>query len=96
MRVEFVRRQGGPERLESDVELSFEGESPLAGVRLVGFSIWRGADGRRYVTFPARVYGAGDERRFFDYLRPVEGDPESSRRVKAWILREYEAQTSAA
>ena len=73
MRVEFVRRDGGPERLESDAELSFEGDGPLAGVKLVGFSIWRGADGQLFVTLPARVYGAGDERRFFDLLRPVEG-----------------------
>ena len=76
MRVEFVRKQGGPERLEADAELVFDVDGPLRGMKLVGFSIWRAGDGSRYVVFPSRAYGAGDERRFFDYLRSVEGAAE--------------------
>jgi hypothetical protein len=26
-----------------------------------------------YVTFPSRAFGAGSERRYFDYLRSVDG-----------------------
>ena len=96
MRVEFVHRQGGPQRLEADAELVFDEDGPLQGMKLVGFSIWKGADGLRYVTFPSRSYGAGDERRFFDHLRSVEAAAEPVRRVKDWILRQYEQHSRAA
>jgi hypothetical protein len=41
------------------------------------------------VTFPSRAFGTGSERRFFDYLRAVDGTAEPIKRVKAWILDEY-------
>jgi hypothetical protein len=88
MRVQFVTRDNGPERLLSEAEVVF-GDGPLAGTKLVGFSVWRGQDGEAFVTFPARSFGAGGERRFFDLLRAVDADGETIKRVRTWILEEY-------
>jgi len=97
MRVTFVERETAPERLVCEAEVVFESESgPLAGMKLVGFSLWRSPEGEVYVTFPSRAFGAGSERRFFDYLRSVEGTPADAKRVKAWILEEFEASRRAA
>jgi hypothetical protein len=96
MRVQFVQRESGPERLVCEAELIFDDEGPLAGMKLVGFSLWRGADGEVHVTFPARAFGAGNDRKFFDYLRAVDGTLVDARRVKAWILEEYRASSRAA
>jgi hypothetical protein len=88
MQVQFVARENGPERLVTEAEIHFE-EGPLSGAKLVGFSLWRSAEGEVYVTFPSRAFGAGAERRFFDYLRAVNGSGETVKTVKAWILDEY-------
>lgn len=91
MRVVFVEREHGPERLVCEAEVVFE-EGPLAGMKLVGFSLWRSPEGEVYVTFPSRAFGAGNERRFFDYLRSVEGLAADGRRVKEWILGSFKAR----
>jgi hypothetical protein len=97
MRVNFVVRESAPERLVCEAELLFETEAgPLAGMKLVGFSLWRSPDGEVYVTFPSRASGAGNERRFFDYLRSAEGNGADARRVKGWILDEFRAQREVA
>jgi len=97
MRVVFVERTGGPERLVCEAEIVFEAEAgPLAGMRLVGFSLWRSAEGEVFVSVPARPYDVGGERRFFDLLRPVEGQPSNAKRAKAWILEQYQAAAEAA
>jgi hypothetical protein len=95
MQVHFVARENGPERLVTEAEIHFQ-EGPLAGCKLVGFCLWRSADGDPYVTFPSRAFGAGAERRYFDYLRAVEADGETVKRVKAWILDAYTKVTAAA
>lgn len=95
MQVQFMARENGPERLVTEAEIHFE-EGPLGGTKLVGFCLWRGADGEVYVTFPSRAFGAGAERRFFDYLRAVDGTAEALKRVKAWILDEYRKGAQAA
>jgi hypothetical protein len=69
---------------------------PLAGMKLVGFSLWRGPDGEVYVTFPSRAFGAGSERRYFDFLRAADGGSADPKRVKAWIVEEYRASPRAA
>jgi hypothetical protein len=90
MRVVFVERDSAPERLVCEAEVVFEAEAgPLAGMKLVGFSLWRSPEGEVYVTFPSRAFGAGNERRFFDFLRSVEGTAADSKRVKAWILEQF-------
>ena len=95
MRVEFVEHQNGPERLVCDAEIVFEDEGPLGGMKLVGFGLWRGAEGSVYVTFPSRAFGSGTERKFFDYLRTQQGGVEGARRVKDWILGAYHARAAA-
>jgi hypothetical protein len=96
MRVVFVERDSAPERLVCEAEVVFEGEAgPLAGMKLVGFSLWRSPEGEVYVTFPSRAFGAGNERRFFDFLRSVEGTSADSKRVKAWILEQYRSSREA-
>ena len=95
MRVQFVGRENGPERLVCEAEVVFD-EEPLTGMKLIGFSLWRSPEGEVYVTFPARSFGVGNERRYFDYLRSVEGAAAEVKRVKAWILEEFRASTRAA
>ena len=95
MQVNFTIRENGPERLVSEAEVHFE-EGPLAGTKLVGFSLWRSPEGEVYVTFPSRAFGVGNERRFFDYLRAIDGSGETVKRVKAWILEEYRRAEAAA
>ena len=97
MRVEFVNRENGPERLVCDAEIIFNADDgPLAGLKLVGFSLWKAAEGEVGVTFPSRAFGTGGERRFFDYLRSAENNPADSRRVRDWILEEFRAARRAA
>jgi len=95
MKVQFVARENGPERLVTEAEIHFE-EGPLEGTRLVGFCLWRSPEGEVYVTFPSRAFGAGNERRFFDYLRSVDGTLEVVKNVKAWIVGEYRKGHAAA
>ena len=91
MRVVFVERENGPERLVCEAEAG-----PLAGMKLVGFSLWRSPEGEVYVTFPSRAFGSGSERRFFDFLRSVEGQAADAKRVKAWILEQFRAARDVA
>jgi len=94
MRVQFVEKVNGPERFVCDAEILFD-EDPLSGMKLVGFSLWRSTDGDVYVTFPSRAFGAGTERKYFDYLRSAEGLSAEVKRVKDWILGEYRASRAA-
>jgi hypothetical protein len=97
MRVVFVEKSNGPQRLVCEAEVVFEAEAgPLAGMKLVGFSLWRTSEGDVFVSLPARPFNAGGERRFFDLLRSVEGDPADGKRVKAWILEQFQTNTAAA
>jgi hypothetical protein len=95
MRVEFVSREGAPERLVCEAEVVFDEDGPLVGMKLVGFSLWRSPDGEVYVTFPSRAFGLGAERRFFDYLRSADGSPADVKRVKAWIVEQYRERRAA-
>lgn len=64
---------------------------PLAGLKLIGFSIWerRGGSGRN-VTFPARQYSVNGERRSFALLRPAGLDSQAQNRIRDLILQAYE------
>ena len=95
MQVRFVPRTGGPENLVCEAELVFESEGPLSGMKLVGLSLWRGAEGDLRVTFPSRAYSAGTERRFFAYLRSDAGNADEVKRLKGWILEQYEERGAA-
>ena len=90
--------KGTPPGKLADAELHFI-EGPLAGLKLIGFSIWerRGGSGRN-VTFPARQYSINGERRSFALLRPIV-DTTAQERVRERILdafAEYERQTAEA
>ena len=90
--------RGNPAGKLADAELHFGDESPLAGLKLIGFSIWerRGGNGRN-VTFPARQYAVNGERRSFALLRPVV-DATAQNDVRDRILEafaEYEEAATA-
>jgi len=81
----FTSRDNGPERLVCEAEIVLEYD-PLAGAKLVGFGLWKGADGEVYVTFPSlpsRAFNAGGERHSFDYLRTAHGSGETIKGIKA-------------
>ena len=91
--------KGNPPGKLADAELHFGGESPLAGLKLIGFSIWerRGGSGRN-VTFPARSYVVNGDRRAFALLRPIV-DTTAQEAVRDRILEayaEYETVAEAA
>ena len=79
---------GNPPGKLADAELHFAG-GELDGLKLIGFSIWerRGGNGRS-VSFPARQYAAGGERRTYALLRPI-GDAGAQTRVRDLVLDAY-------
>ena len=90
--------KGNPAGKLADAELHF-GDGPLAGLKLIGFSIWerRGGNGRN-VTFPARSYSINGERRSFALLRPIV-DTTAQDAVRELILdayAEYEERAAVA
>ena len=95
MRVQFIYRENGPEKLVCDAEIVFD-DGVLKGMKLVGFALWQGAEGQLSVTFPSRAFGAGSDRKYFDYLRSTESASGEVKRIKAWILEQYEASRQAA
>src|SRR5476651_1836244 len=88
--------RGNPAGKLADAELHFGGASPLAGLKLIGFSIWerRGGTGRN-VTFPARSYAVNGERRSFALLRPVV-DTAAQNAVREAILEAFAEYEQAA
>ena len=96
MRVQFVQKENGPERLVCEAEVVFDEPGPLVGMKLVGFSLWRSTEGEIYVTFPSRAFGASNDRRYFEFLRSADGAGGEVKRVKTWILEEFRANSRAA
>jgi hypothetical protein len=73
----------------AEAEIHFT-EGVLEGLKLIGFTIWERRTGNgRNVTFPARQYTVGGERRTFALLRPITGDPASQERLRELILQAY-------
>jgi hypothetical protein len=81
--------KGDPPGKLADAELHFTGDSPLAGLKLIGFSVWerRGGNGRN-VTFPARSYVVNGDRRSFALLGPIV-DTTAQTNVRDLILEAY-------
>jgi hypothetical protein len=73
----------------ADAELHFS-DGVLEGMKLIGFAVWerRGGNGRN-VTFPARQYSVGGERRSFALLRAVT-DTAAQNRVRDVVLQAYD------
>jgi hypothetical protein len=87
----LVNDRGTPAEKLADAEMHFSGESPLAGLKLIGFAIWeRRGGGGRNVTFPARQYAVNGERRSFALLRPV-AEATASDAIRDRILEAYAA-----
>lgn len=89
--------KGNPPGKLADAELHFT-DGPLAGLKLIGFSIWeRRSGGGRNVTFPARQYSVNGERRSFALLRPIDdvGAQDTVRQAILDAYAEYEAQAVA-
>jgi hypothetical protein len=81
--------KGNPPGRLAEVELHFA-EGPLAGLKLIGFSVWeRRSGGGRNVTFPARQYSVNGERRSFALLRPIV-DVAATNLIRDRILAAYE------
>jgi hypothetical protein len=88
-----VIRSDGPERLVCEAELHLGvGCGVLEGFKIVGFSIWRSPEGEWYVTFPSRAFGVGSDRRYFDYIRSIDGGARDAQRLKAWCLLQAKLQ----
>jgi hypothetical protein len=82
--------KGSPAGKLADAELHFsESDGPLAGLKLIGFTVWerRGGNGRN-VTFPARSYAVNGERRSFALLRPTV-DTTGQDKLRELILDAY-------
>ena len=96
MTVKFVPNdRGNPPGKLADAELHFSG-GPLDGLKLIGFSVWERKNGGRNVTFPARQYSVGGERRSYALLRPIS-DATAQDRVRDLVLaafKEHEAEAS--
>jgi len=87
MKIHFApRRDDAPELLVAEAELIFEDGEPLAGLKLVGFSIYKNAAGRLYVTLPSRAFGMGEKRQYFDFLRSAKEKHSDTQTVKDSIL----------
>jgi hypothetical protein len=90
--------KGNPPGKLADAELHFT-EGPLAGLKLIGFTIWERRDGAgRNVTFPARSYSINGERRSFALLRPIV-DTTTQSKLREIILdafQEYEERAAVA
>lgn len=80
---------GNPPGKLADAELHFT-EGPLAGLKLIGFSIWeqRHNAAERTVTFPARQYSVNGDRRSFALLRPI-GDVSASTAIREAIVKAF-------
>ena len=88
MEIKFVLNdKGTPAGKLADVELHFTA-GPLAGLKLIGFSVWEGKRGGRNVTFPARSYSVNGERRSFSLLRPMT-DAVPQEQLRDRILEAY-------
>lgn len=96
MTVKILRNEkGNPPGKLADAELHFS-EGPLAGLKLIGFSVWERKTGTgRNVTFPARQYSVNGERRSFALLRPT-ADTTSQDRIRDLILQAYGEHEAAA
>ncbi len=96
MRVHYVLNHGGtPASKLADVEIHFE-EGLLAGLKLVGCSVWRSKKGEKpTVLVPSRSYATAGGVRYYELLRSSTSDApttegrEAVKRFKAYIQDEY-------
>jgi hypothetical protein len=78
--------RGIPQSKLAEAEIIFE-EGILTGLKLVGFGIWEGREGR-HVTFPARPFLSNGERRTYTVLRPV-AEASAQEPLRQLILQKF-------
>lgn len=92
MRVHYVLNHGGtPASKLADVEIFFD-EGLLAGLKLVGCSVWRAKKGEvPTVLVPSRSYATAAGVRYYELLRAVDGETEKKavKGFKDYIRGEY-------
>jgi len=92
--IKILRNEHGrPAGKLADAEIHFiAGE--LAGLKLVGFTVWEGREGKRSrVTFPGRPLIVHGDKRNFELLRAI-GNPGVLDRVRDLVLHAYEQQAT--
>ncbi|MFA6509962.1 MAG: hypothetical protein WCV62_05855 [Candidatus Peribacteraceae bacterium] len=95
MRIHFaLSNNGTPASKLADVEIHFE-EGLLAGLKLVGCSVWKGKKGDApTVLVPSRSYATAGGVRYYELLRDAApGEKEIGPAVKAfkkYIRDEYQ------
>ena len=95
MRVHYVLNHGGtPASKLADVEIHFE-EGLLAGLKLVGCSVWRSKKGEApTVLVPSRSYATAGGVRYYELMRPSDDaeapdERKAVKRFKEYIRDEY-------
>ncbi len=92
MRVHFVLNHGGtPQSKLADVEIFFE-EGLLAGLKLVGCSVWRAKKGEMpTILVPSRSYATAAGVRYYELLRQADDKAEkgATKTFKEYIRGEY-------
>ena len=78
----------------ADVELHFDHGGPLAGLKIVGFAIWRTEAAVPKVTMPCREFFVNGDRRYQIQVRPI-GDALSQQHLVDVILQAYDSFTAA-
>lgn len=100
MRVHYVLNHGGtPQSKLADVEIHFE-DGLLAGMKLVGCSVWRSKKGEApTVLVPSRSYATAMGVRYYELMRPSADNTvgklepgegrDAIKRFKGYIRDEY-------
>ena len=86
---------GAPAGKLADLELHFTA-GPLEGLKLLGFSVWEGRDGKgASVSLPSRQYVVNGERRSFTLLRP-SGQAPAQDTLRDTLLAAFTDQSRSA
>ncbi len=83
MRIEFQQRKSkGPANLVADAEVYFDADGMFHGMKLVGFTLWRGDNGV-FCTFPSRQYEGKEGKAYYDFLRSADSGAEGKKAMYA-------------
>jgi len=79
----------------ADASIEFHEDcGPLAGFEITDCAVWRGKDGKKFVTFPSRSYtDKSGKKQYFNYLRLRKDPaiPDSQKwALPNWIIKQYE------
>jgi hypothetical protein len=77
----------------AEAEISFEG-GLLDGVKLTGFTIAEGRDGKLRLTMPQKEYMKGGQKQYWDFIQPVLHTT-SIGRLRDLIFAEYDRWKAA-